>query len=69
MSRAKRSLIRRIDPDTGEIIPTDGRCRKYKVKQQEQAVDYKELYEKLQKKCSAQESLITALKKAVHKSW
>ena len=25
MSRAKRTLIGRLDPDTGEIIPTDGR--------------------------------------------
>ncbi|MBR1740674.1 MAG: hypothetical protein IJ733_02170 [Lachnospiraceae bacterium] len=27
-SRAKRKLIGRVDPDTGEIVPTDGRCRK-----------------------------------------
>ena len=30
MSRAKRTLIGRIDPETGEIIPTDGRNRKKK---------------------------------------
>ena len=24
-SRAKRTLIGRVDPDTGEIVPTDGR--------------------------------------------
>ena len=28
MSRSKRKLIGRVDPDTGEIVPTDGRCRK-----------------------------------------
>jgi hypothetical protein len=28
MSRAKRTLIGRVDPETGEIIPTDGRCKK-----------------------------------------
>ena len=28
MSRSKRKLIGRVDPETGEIIPTDGRCRK-----------------------------------------
>ena len=27
-SRAKRKLIGRVDEKTGEIIPTDGRCRK-----------------------------------------
>ena len=27
-SRSKRTLIGRVDPDTGEIVPTDGRCRK-----------------------------------------
>lgn len=28
MPRCKRKLIGRVDPDTGEILPTDGRCRK-----------------------------------------
>lgn len=27
-SRAKRTLIGRLDENTGEIIPTDGRCKK-----------------------------------------
>lgn len=27
-SRSKRKLIGRVDPSTGEIMPTDGRCRK-----------------------------------------
>ncbi len=26
--RCKRKLIGRVDPETGEIKPTDGRCRK-----------------------------------------
>lgn len=26
--RCKRTLIGRVDPETGEIRPTDGRCRK-----------------------------------------
>ena len=30
MSRAKRTLLGRIDPETGEIIPTDGRNRRKK---------------------------------------
>ena len=31
-SRAKRTLIGKIDPDTGEIIPTDGRNKRAKSK-------------------------------------
>lgn len=27
-SRSKRTLIGRVDNETGEIIPTDGRCKK-----------------------------------------
>ncbi len=67
MSRAKRKLIGRVNPDTGEITPTDGRCKKSKVIE-EKSPDYKVLYEKLQKKCAAQESLINALKKEIQKA-
>jgi len=31
-SRAKRTLIGKIDPDTGEIVPTDGRNKGAKSK-------------------------------------
>ena len=31
-SRAKRTLIGKIDPDTGEMIPTDGRTKGAKSK-------------------------------------
>ena len=27
-SRSKRTLIGRLDPETGKIVPTDGRCKK-----------------------------------------
>ncbi len=27
-SRSKRTLIGRVDKETGEIVPTDGRCKK-----------------------------------------
>jgi hypothetical protein len=64
MSRAKRTLIGRLDAETGEIVPTDGRCKLGKTKKNESAdTDYKALYEKLLKKTEAQETLITALKK------
>ena len=28
MSRSKRTLVGRVDPETGEVVPTDGRMRK-----------------------------------------
>ena len=66
-SRAKRTLIGRVDPDSGEIVPTDGRCKKDKVKTaKDETPDYKELYEKLQKKCTAQDTLIAALQKELN---
>jgi hypothetical protein len=66
MTRAKRKLIGRVDSATGEIVATDGRCRKDKVKE-EQGVDpdYKTMYEKLLKKHTAQESLVKALQKEI----
>lgn len=67
MSRAKRTLIGRVDPNTGEIVPTDGRNKKPKVEEKEQPIDYKDLYEKLQKKSLAQETLINGLIKEMQK--
>jgi hypothetical protein len=68
MTRAKRRLIGRVDPESGEIVPTDGRGRKDKTKETaEKDPDYKALYEKLLKKCAAQESLIAALKTELKK--
>ena len=60
-SRAKRTLIGRIDPETGEMVPTDGRHRKA-ADATGKDPDYKRLYEKLQKKYEAQEVLIKSLK-------
>jgi hypothetical protein len=68
MSRAKRTLIGRVDKDTGDIVPTDGRGQKRKVKRAEDGnSEYKALYEKLLKKCAAQETLIAALKEELAK--
>ena len=64
MTRAKRKLIGRVDPETGEIVPTDGRNRKCKTVAMASA-DYKKMYEKLLKKYEAQETLIESLKKQV----
>ncbi len=63
MTRAKRRLIGRLDPQTGEVVPTDGRNRKKKAEPEGKETDYKKLYEKLLKKCEAQEVLIASLKK------
>lgn len=65
MSRAKRKLIGRIDPESGEIIPTDGRNRKKKDGAAPEETDYKKLYEKLLKKCESQEILIQSLQKKI----
>jgi hypothetical protein len=47
MTCAKRSLIGRVDSETGEIVPTDGRGRKDKVKKElAENPDYKAMYEK-----------------------
>ena len=64
MTRAKRTLIGRVDTATGEIIPTDGRGKKDKIaKEAPQVPDYKKLYEDMQKKYTATETLITALQR------
>ena len=60
-SRAKRTLIGRLDPQTGEVVPTDGRNRKAKEETGQEVPDYKKLYEKLEKKCASQEALIASL--------
>ena len=65
MTRAKRTLIARLDPESVEVIPTDGRNRKAKEKAAEEEPDYKKLYEKLEKKCASQEALIASLKKEI----
>lgn len=66
-SRSKRQLIGRLDEETGEVIPTDGRNRKPKEPKnaETQPMDYKSKYEKLCKKYEAQEILINTLKKEI----
>ena len=36
-SRSKRTLIGRVDPETGKIIPTDGRCKKLSPSHQDES--------------------------------
>ena len=66
MTRARRKLIGRLDPRTGEIVPTDGRCKKDKTKEETpKEPNYRVLYEKMQKKYAALETLIDALQKEI----
>ena len=63
-SRSKRELVGRVNPVTGEIVPTDGRNRKAMKKKEEGGhPDYKLLYEKLLKKHVLLETLNAALQK------
>lgn len=70
MSRAKRTLLGRIDPETGEIVPTDGRNRKKKEEKPTTTPsleDYREMYEKLLKKYEAQRQIIKSLQEKIKK--
>jgi hypothetical protein len=61
-SRAKRTLIGRVDPLTGDIVATDGRCKKGATKAEKtDGTDYKKLSAQLEKKCAALEALVCAL--------
>lgn len=68
MTRAKRKLIGRVDPVTGEIVPTDGRHRKTKEKKEaEKVVDYEALYTRAQKQIESQDVLIKSLRDKIAK--
>lgn len=64
-SRSKRHLIGRLDTETGEVVPTDGRNRKPKRKTDEKITDYKKAYEKLLKKCESQNEVIKNLRRKI----
>ena len=59
-SRAKRTLIGRVDEATGEIVPTDGRVRKARERAAEP--DYRALYEESLERIAALEAEIAALR-------
>lgn len=64
-SRAKRTLIGKIDPDTGEMIPTDGRNKgaKSKPKTPSPNIDKDKLIQELEDENRQLKLQITALKK------
>ena len=61
-SRSKRKLIGKIDPVTGEIVPTSSRGR---PKKSDDSADYKVLYEKAQKELAAKDKRIAELEGVV----
>lgn len=61
-SRAKRTLIGRVDEETGEIVPTDGRVRKARERAQEP--DYKKLYEQALARVEQLEAELAARREA-----
>ena len=64
-SRAKRTLIAKIDPDTGEMIPTDGRNKgaKSKPKTPSPDIDKDKRIQELEDENRQLKLQITALKK------
>lgn len=61
-SRSKRKLIGKINPATGEIIPTSPRGRS---KKSEDTADYKSLYEKAQKELAGKDKRIAELEETL----
>ena len=47
MPRCKRTLIGRVDPETGEVKPTDGRCRKNSPYQKVESTAEEKIMERL----------------------
>ncbi len=64
-SRSKRHLIGRLDTETGEVVPTDGRNRKPKAGSAETITDYEAAYKKLLKKCESQAEVIKNLRREI----
>ena len=66
-SRAKRTLIGKIDPDTGEIIPTDGRNKgaRSKPKTSSPDLDMAKRIQELEDENRQLNLQITALKKEI----
>lgn len=61
-SRSRRHLVGRLDTETGEVVPTDGRNRRPKAVSGKKTTDYEAAYRKLLKKCESQEEVIKNLR-------
>ncbi len=68
-SRAKRTLIGKLDPDTGEIVPTDGRNKgaKSKPKQSTPGIDKDKRIQELENENRQLTLQINALKKELRR--
>jgi hypothetical protein len=66
-SRAKRTLIGRVDPETGEIVPTDGRNKRKKDKDIPAAVDKDKLISQLQDENRQLKLQVSALEKELNR--
>lgn len=47
MPRCRRTLIGRVDPETGEIRPTDGRCRRNSPYNKQEPTETEKIMERL----------------------
>lgn len=70
--RSRRKLIGKLDPETGEIVPTGKPGRKRKSQKNSSSAadhsdteDYKVLYNQCLAECNRKDSIITDLKKQV----
>ena len=59
-SRATRTLIGRLDPETGRVVPTDGRMRRARERAAEP--DYRALYEESLARIAGLEAELRALR-------
>ena len=69
-SRAKRTLIGRVDPETGEIVPTDGRNKGAKSKPSEHSspdIDKDKRIQELENENRQLKLQISALKKELER--
>lgn len=69
-SRSKRKLIGKIDPDTGEMIPTGkkGRPSKSPAVSSENDPDYKKLYEKALTEITRKDEKISSLEQELQET-
>ena len=66
-SRSKRKLIGKIDPETGEMVPTGKRGRPLKnITSENEQPDYKNLYKNSLKDLKRCEERIKSLEKELH---
>lgn len=60
--RSHRKLIGRLDPDTGEVVPTRKRTKAISTSEAHSDTDYKALYERAQVTINQKDALILELR-------